>query len=63
MEKMEEYRQVRHQAIKSIREEEHAQRKVSGSIPPEPAKTPGEQMRREELDSMINQIKQQYGTD
>jgi len=63
MEKLEEYRQKRYNAMLDIREEEHIQRKAQAGYIPDSPKTPGEQMRREEIDSMITQINKEYGKD
>lgn len=57
----EQYRQERHSAYQKVKEEQHYQQKTAGRVPSEPAKIPGEQLRREEIDSMINQIQQKYG--
>jgi hypothetical protein len=63
MEFFEQYRQDRHTAYLQAKQEQHQQYKVSDRLPPDPPATRGEVLRRDEIDTMINQINKIYGTD
>jgi hypothetical protein len=61
MEKFEQYRQARYEAIKNYRNEENVQNKTLYSRDVTEQKTTGERLRQDEIDSMINKIEKQYG--